>query len=128
MKKNQRGMTFIGVTFVGMIIVFGAILIMKLIPPYLEFWSVKKVISVMAKDPALPNMTTQEIRASFDRRAIIDNISIVKGSDLEISKDKGGTVASMNYSVTVPVVANLSALMEFEASTQGARAAKLVGE
>lgn len=128
MKKNQRGMTFISVTIVGMVIVFGAVLVMKLIPPYLEFWSVKKVIDVMAKDPALPGMTPQEVRNSFDKRATIDYITVVKGKDLEISKDNKGTVASMNYSVTVPVVANLSALIEFEASTQSTRAAKPVGE
>ncbi len=65
MKKNQQGMTFIGVMFVGMAIVFGAILMMKLIPPYLEFWSVQKIIGVMAKDSALPEMTPAQVRDSL---------------------------------------------------------------
>ncbi|MDD5403761.1 MAG: DUF4845 domain-containing protein [Sulfuricella sp.] len=117
MKKNQQGMTFFGVVFVGMVLVFGAILIMKLIPPYLEYWSVHKIIAVMAKDSALPNMTPAEIRSSFDRRAVIDNVNVIKGSDLEISKDRGTTVVNVNYSVTVPIVGNLSALMDFQAST-----------
>jgi hypothetical protein len=128
MKKNQQGMTFFGVMFVGMIIVFGAILLMKLIPPYLEFWSVQKIITVMAKDPALPGMTLQEVRNSFDRRAVIDNVNVIKGSDLEIDKSRGETVVSASYSVTVPIAGNLSALLEFEASTQGTKAAKLAGE
>lgn len=117
MKKNQRGMTFFGVVFVGMVLVFGAILIMKLIPPYLEYWSVQKIIAVMARDSALPDMTPAEIRSSFDRRAVIDNVNVIKGSDLEISKDRGSTVVNVNYSVTVPIVGNLSALMDFQAST-----------
>lgn len=128
MKKNQQGMTFFGVMFVGMIIVFGAILLMKLIPPYLEFWSVQKIITVMAKDPALPGMTLQEVRNSFDRRAVIDNVNVIKGKELEISKERGETVVSASYSVTVPIAGNLSALLEFEASTQGTKAAKLAGE
>ncbi len=127
MKKNQQGMTFFGVMFVGMIIVFGAILLMKLIPPYLEFWSVQKIITVMAKDPALPGMTPQEVRNSFDRRAVIDNVNVIKGKELEISKERGETVVSASYSVTVPIAGNLSALIEFEASTQGTKAAKLAG-
>jgi hypothetical protein len=117
MKKNQQGMTFFGVIFVGFVLVGGAILVMKLIPPYLEYWSVKKIITVMAKDPSLPGMTQQEARASFDRRAVIDNVNVIEGSDLEISKDRGTTVVSTNYSVTVPIAGNLSALMEFQAST-----------
>jgi hypothetical protein len=117
MKKNQQGMTFFGVMFVGMALIFGAILVMKLIPPYLEFWSVKKIIGVMAKDSALPGMTVPEIRQSFDRRSIIDNVTVIKGSDLEIAKDRGATVVNANYTVTVPIAGNLSALMEFQAST-----------
>ncbi len=127
MRKNQLGMTFFGVMFVGMALVFGAILVMKLIPPYLEFWSVQKIISVMAKDSALPSMTLPEIRQSFERRAIIDNVTVIKSSDLEIIKDRGQTVVKASYSVTVPIVANLSALMEFEASTQETKPPKMAG-
>jgi len=117
MKKNQQGMTFFGVIFVGMVLVFGAILVMKLIPPYLEFWSVQKIIGVMAKDSSLPGMTPGEIRVSFEKRAMIDNVKVIKGSDLEISKNSGTNVVIANYSVVVPIVGNLSALMEFQAST-----------
>ena len=129
MKKNQQGMTFFGVMFVGMAVVFGAILVMKLIPPYLEFWSVQKIISVIAKDPALPSMTPQEVRSSFDKRAVIDNVNVINGKDLNIAKDRGETVVSAEYTVTVPIAGNLSALIEFQASTQGAaKAAKPAGE
>lgn len=117
MKKNQQGMTFFGVMFVGFALVGGAVLLMKLIPPYLEFWSVKKVIAVMAKDSALPGMAVPEIIMSFDKRALIDNITVIKGSDLEISRDRGKTVVNANYTVVVPIAGNLSALMEFQAST-----------
>lgn len=119
MRKNQQGMTFFGVLFVGFMIVGGAILLMKLIPPYLEFWSVKKILSVMGKDSALPGMTPAEVRASFDRRATIDNVTVVQGKDLEISKARGQNVVSVNYVVTVPLGGNLSALMEFHAASDG---------
>jgi len=117
MKKNQQGMTFFGVVFVGMVVVFGAILVMKLIPPYLEFWSVQKILASMARDSALPGMTVTEAKRSFESRAVIENVKVIGVNDLEISKDRGTTVVSASYSVTVPLVGNLSALMEFEAST-----------
>lgn len=118
MRKNQQGMTFFGVIFVGVALVGGAILVMQLIPPYLEFWSVKKIITTMANDSSLAGATPAEIRKSFDKRAGIDNVNVIKGSDLEITKDRGQSVVTASYSVTVPVVGNLSALMEFRASTQ----------
>lgn len=124
MKKNQQGMTFIGVMFVGMVVVFGAILAMKLIPPYLEFWSVRQIITGLAKDPGLPEMTPAEIRSVFERRAVIDNIKAITEKDLDISRDSGEMVVTASYSVTVPIVANLSALIEFNASTQGTKVVK----
>jgi hypothetical protein len=89
---------------------------------------VQKIIGVMAKDPALSSMTPQEVRTSFDRRAVIDNINVINGKDLDVTKDRGETVVSASYSVTVPVAGNLSALIEFQASTQGTKAAKPAGE
>lgn len=127
MKKNQQGMTFFGVIFVGFAIVGGAILLMKLIPPYLEFWSVKKVISVMANDPALPGMSVPDVRKSFDRRANIDSITVIKGKDLDVAKELGKTVVTASYTVVVPIAGNISALMEFEASTKGTEPPKMVG-
>lgn len=117
MRKNQQGLTFFGVVFVGFVLVAGSVLVMKLIPPYLEFWSVQKVIAVMAKDSALPGMTPAEIKKSFEKRSIIDNIKVISGNDLEIAKDRGTNVVAANYTVTVPLVGNLSALLEFHAST-----------
>lgn len=124
MKKNQQGLTFLSVMFVGMVVVFGAILAMKLIPPYLEHMSVQKIIKTMAQDPGLSGMSVQEARNSFSRRAAIDYITVIDAKDLDIVKDHGETIVSVNYSVTVPIVGNLSALMEFEASTQGSKTAK----
>ena len=115
--KKQRGMTFIGILFVGIIVVFSAILVMKLIPPYMEYWSIKKVLGAMAKDTSLNNMSTREVQASFDKRASIDNITAIKGNDLDVSKDGGEVVASVEYPVKVALFGNLSACMDFKAST-----------
>lgn len=115
--KKQRGMTFIGILFVGIFLIFSAILVMKLIPPYLEYWSVKKVMNAMAKDTSLNNMSPREVQASFDKRASIDNITAIKGSDLDVSKDGGEMVASVEYPVKVALFGNLSACMDFKAST-----------
>lgn len=124
MKKNQQGMTFFGVIFIGVALVGGAILVMQLIPPYLEFWSVKKIIATMANDSSLASASPAEVRKSFDKRAGIDNVNVIKGSDLEITKDRGQSVVAANYTVTVPLFGNLSALMEFHASTQESSSGK----
>jgi len=115
--KNQRGMSFIGTLVLIVLGVSITLLVVKLAPAYIEFFSVKKVLATMAQDPAFPAMSPTEIRNSFDRRANIDYITTVTGKDLDLSKDNGQNVASMEYSQKIPLLFNISACLDFSAST-----------
>ena len=121
MRKQQEGMTFIGLVLMIAGIVFVAVIAMKLTPAYLEFLSVKKAITKIENDPSFASMTKNEIASQFDRTAQIDDIKTIKGSELLISKEEGGrTVVTAEYQTVVPLVANVSALIDFRASTDDA--------
>ena len=77
---------------------------------------------------AFPNMTPAEIRASFDRRATIDYVTKVTGNDLDLSKDNGENVASVEYSEKIPLVFNISACLNFDATTGKTSSKPLRGE
>jgi hypothetical protein len=115
--KHQRGMTFISMMILIVLGVSITLLGVKLAPSYIEFFSVKKIMSAMAKDPAFPTMSPQEVRNSFDRRATIDYVDSINGKDLDLSKENGQNVASVEYSKRIPLVLNISACLDFEAST-----------
>lgn len=115
---KQRGITFIGLVFVVAAIVFVAVIGMKLTPAYLEYMSVKKVIAKIAHEPSFAEMSKKDIVDEFDKGATIDNIKVIQGSDLEITKqDAGKQIVTAQYQVVVPLVANVSALLDFKAST-----------
>ena len=115
--RNQHGMSFIGLLILIVLGVSITLLVVKLTPTYLEFFYVKKIMSAMSRDPAFPAMSPGEIRASFDRRATIDYITSVTGADLDLSKESGQNVASIEYAKKIPLLLNLSACMDFVAST-----------
>ncbi|MBT9612651.1 MAG: DUF4845 domain-containing protein [Burkholderiales bacterium] len=115
--KHQRGMTFISMMILIVLGVSITLLGVKLAPSYIEFFSVKKIMSAMANDPAFTSMSQKEIRDSFERRATIDYVDSVNGKDLDLSKENGQNVASIEYSKKIPLVLNISACLEFEAST-----------
>ncbi len=115
--KKQRGMSFIGTLILIVLGVSITLLVVKLAPAYIEFFSVKKVLAAMAQDPAFPAMSPAEVRDSFDRRANIDYITTVTGKDLDLSKEDGQNVASIEYSQKIPLVLNVSACLDFSAST-----------
>ena len=101
--KKQAGATLMGMLFVGGLVVFVAMLGMKLFPAYQQFFSVKSVIRAMKQD-SLGSMSKGEIIASFDRRADVGYVTAITGKDLEISKNASGdTVVTAKYQVITPL-------------------------
>lgn len=113
--KKQKGMTFFGVIFFGAAIIFVAMVAIKIIPAYIEFMSVKKVISRLAKD-AESTSSKKDIQTAFDRATSIDFITTVKSSDLEIINSNGGVEISIDYQVIKPIIGNVSVLLDFSTS------------
>jgi Domain of unknown function (DUF4845) len=118
MRNKQTGMTMVGILFVGMLVVFAALVAMRMAPVYMEYGSVVKVLKTMSNDPDLKTMSIREVRDSFDRRATIDNITSVKGEDLDVSKDGGEVVVEATWSAKKPIIGNVSVVMDFTASTE----------
>ena len=115
---NQRGVTLFGLLIVAIIVVFVALLGLKVAPAYIEYFSVKKdVASVVSSGEA--KGTVAEIRKSFDRHAQIDDVTVVTGADLDISKDGGDVVISFAYPKKVPLFGNVSLYFDFAGSSAG---------
>ncbi|MFA7350234.1 MAG: DUF4845 domain-containing protein [Methylotenera sp.] len=118
-RKTQGGATLLGMLIVGAMIVFVALIVMKMVPAYTEYFSVKQALKAM-KQESLSTMSKKEISNSFDRRASTGYIDVVKGRDLNIEKNAGGdTVVSVEYQVVKPVIGNVSVLIDFSASSDG---------
>lgn len=117
--KKQGGATMLGMLIVGALIVFVALVVMKMVPAYVEFMSVKKVLRAMQQE-SLSSMSNKEIKDSFTKRASIDYIETVKGSDVNIEKGaEGGTVVTVDYQVVKPIIGNVSVLIDFSARSDG---------
>ena len=117
--KKQKGATLLGMLIVAALLVFVAIVAMKIVPAYLEFMSVKKVLRAMNQEP-LNTMSSKEIKDAFSKKASMDYITVVNGSDLNIEKNENGGVAvSVDYQVVKPVMGNVSVLIDFSASSGG---------
>lgn len=114
---RQRGLSFGGLLVVLIVLVVVALLGMKLVPAYMEYHTAKNAIQAVARERQ--GGTPQDIRRAFDARAAIDNITAVKASDLEITKDGGEVVIAFAYRKEVPLFANIGAYMDFAATSKG---------
>ena len=110
-KNKQTGMTFIGLVLVVAALISLLAVGMKVMPAYLEFMNVKNAIKKAAN--SVDTNDKKAVANAFNNSASIDNITVIKGSDLVVS----GGVISTEYQVLIPIVANASVLLDFSATS-----------
>ena len=111
--KKQRGVSLGGLVMVLFVLFFVAVIGLKVGPPYMEFATIQKILKVLVNNPELKSASPKDISNAFDRARSIDNVTTLTGADLEVSKDGANLMISASYSVKVPLVANVSILLDF---------------
>lgn len=118
--RTQRGVSMIGFLFMAVVVIFIAMLAMKLVPAYIEFFSVKKILAAMGQDSETKTMSNADIRNSFAKRAGVSYVTVVKPDDLSIDRSGGNMAISAEYEYRTPLVANISLVVDFKASSDPA--------
>ncbi|MET0335351.1 MAG: DUF4845 domain-containing protein [Rhizobacter sp.] len=102
-------MTFFGVLIVGVVVVFCFVVGAKVVPTVVEYQSIRKAV-----DKAAVGATVAEVRAIFDRAAAIDDISSIKGSDLNVGKSGDKVVVSFAYTKEIELFPPAYLLLKYE--------------
>ncbi|HEX4333821.1 MAG TPA: DUF4845 domain-containing protein [Usitatibacter sp.] len=114
--RQQRGVSLVNLIITLAVLGFLAIMGAKLLPAYIEYFKVKKIFATMESSGDTKG-TVGEIRRSFQRRNVIEDVHSVSEQDIEISKEGGETVLTANWSTKVPLVNNISACLDFSVTT-----------
>jgi type II secretory pathway pseudopilin PulG len=114
--QKQRGISLVGLIVTLAIVGFLAIMAAKLMPTYIEYFTVKKILAAMEQAGDL-KLSVREIRKSYETRNTIEDVKSVRGEDLEVTKEAGETVVSVSWSAKVPLVANVAACLDFSVTT-----------
>jgi hypothetical protein len=113
-RSRQRGLSFIGVIFIGLFCVAAFAIGGQSLPIFLEFQAINKAANKAARDET----TVPGIRGSFDRAAAIDNINSIQGKDLDITKRGDKNVVSFKYSREIPLAGPAFLVYRFEGQTK----------
>lgn len=95
---RQRGISFIGLLFVAVVLGCAGVVIAQVIPTLIEWQAIDK-----AANKAKEGATVPEIRAIFDRAQAIDDFKSVSGRDLEIKKVGDKVVVGYAYEREIPL-------------------------
>ena len=115
--KSQSGATLIGVMVGGAVLVALLLVGLKLIPVISEFMGVKRSIAAVVAGANPQTATVSELRSAFSKRAMVDDVTTVSASDLDITKEDGRIVISVEYARKVKLFGNVSLLIDFSAPT-----------
>jgi len=117
LKNRQRGMTMISWLIVLAIAVFFVLIGIKMVPTYLENYSIKQVLLNMQNDRTVRKMTPKQMRESFIKRIKINSVYDFDRKWITIKKEKsGGTRFAVEYEIRKPVAGNVSIVMAFSDS------------
>jgi Domain of unknown function (DUF4845) len=117
-RQRQQGLGFAGVIFLLIAVVFVAIIGMKLVPAYIEYFTIKKAVTGMTQSGELRGASVADVRKAFDRRANIDDITAITPQDLEVTKDGNDIVIAFAYEKRIKLFYNISVLIDFAGSSQ----------
>ncbi len=98
MKNRQRGISFIGILFVGGVLAFTGVIAAQVFPTLVEFQAINKA-AAKAKD----GNTVADVKTIFDKAAQIDDITSISGKDLVVTKEGDKTVVAFAYNKEIHI-------------------------
>ena len=113
-RQRQRGLSLIGLIFIGAIVVGLLALGFKTVPAVVEYIAIERAVQKIKNE----GTTVAEIKAAFDRHATIDDITSIKASDLDITKDGDQIVVSYAYEKRIPILDNVALVIDFAGTTR----------
>lgn len=116
MTNKQRGMSMVSWLVVLGIAVFFILVAIKMVPTYLENYSIRQVLVNMENDRKVRAMSPGEMRQSFMKRLKINSVYEFDRNWIKIKKEKAGMRFSVDYEIRKPVAGNVFIVMTFSES------------
>ncbi len=113
LEKRQQGVSITGWMLLIAIVLFFVLLGVRMVPSYMEFHSMSKILESIKDDPQYRQAAPKELRKIFNRRIDINSIYDFDQKYLKIDRSKGKTSMILDYEITKPVAGNVSVVMKF---------------
>ena len=117
MRKRQLGLSLSGLMAGAVVFIAVALLVVKLMPSYMEFFAVKKAVNSIAGEKRGAAASVIDVRRSFDLRASVDDIRSITGADLEVTKEGSDVVIAVSYRKEIPLFGNAGLYINFAANS-----------
>jgi len=114
-RRRQRGLSLLGFLFVAAVVLVAALLAFRMVPAYIEWYTVQRALDAAVKDSTDP--TLNNIRRSMERKLNADYADAVSARDVEVTRTGNTITASVSWQKKLPLVSNVSLLLDFDATS-----------
>lgn len=119
LRSQQTGATLWSMISISVLVIFFALLLIKLIPPYLSDMKVRAALDSIERQAKGSSMSNAQIMISLEKRFDIDSITHVNvREDVVIEREGRMKIVRIAYEAQIPLVFNISALLEFDHSAE----------
>ena len=112
--KRHHGVSLVGMILLLVVLGFGGVLALKIVPIYTEYRAIQNAI-VTAK--AAGGNSVAEIQRAFDASATTAYITTISGRDLVIVRENGELEVSFEYKKEIPLGGPASLTLGFDGTT-----------
>lgn len=113
--SRQGGLGMWGLMFVLLVIGFVTLVTLKTLPIYLNQLKVETAINAVVDESQYATASPFEIRRALQKRWDVDDVKHLKTKDVKIQRVDNTRTLSYDYSVQVPLFANISIVIQFKA-------------
>lgn len=114
---KQGGLTLIGFVLMLATLVFVAYLGMKIVPIYINYYSVARAMDGMAETPGLASKSPMQIRDALYDRLYVSYMDDLTDKNVKITRSNGVNVR-VAYAVRENIMGNLDIIVSFDRSVR----------
>lgn len=113
LRKSQEGVSFITVMLLAPLVALLVLVVVKLVPVYMEYESVVSIVNGMTSDRATSYAGRNDIIGTMFKRFEVNNVKSVTMDDVNIERQGDAYVIDVEYEVRTPLFYNISILVNF---------------
>lgn len=118
LKNKQKGLTGISIMAILVVIAFGALIFLKIMPIYFDSFKVGDVVSSLKAERGLGEKSNNEITRMILKRLDVNAVTDVTKEHIFIEKTKNDVFVDLEYEVRKPMFGNLDVVISFKKSVE----------
>lgn len=112
--SRQRGMSPVAMVMMVIVVVSFGTFGVKTVPAYVDFNTIDTAIKSLLSDSKVGLLSEREVADRIGKRFMINNVDVIRVSDLEINKEGGYLTVELDYEVRNNLFSNIDIVMAFK--------------